>query len=197
MVIFDTFEALNENIIEKIHRDRNERWVQDIVSCFPREKFPNLLITIFGRDAIEWEDPNIEQYELQAFDIVYSGEYLQKAKIDNPEIMENIIKSSGGYPFFLYLSLETYGNIINKGEKPRAEDFRGDYPQIIERFIYNLDKDSVEVLRLMSVPNFYNEEIFEYLIKEFSVSFPITEFEQFNKFSFISCNKQKNELFCK
>ncbi len=31
LIIFDTFEALNENVIEKKHRSKNERWVQEII----------------------------------------------------------------------------------------------------------------------------------------------------------------------
>ena len=47
LIVFDTFEAINEGIIEPEHKRRNERWVQDIISYFCREKFKNL-ITLFG-----------------------------------------------------------------------------------------------------------------------------------------------------
>lgn len=83
-------------------------------------------------------------------------------------------------------SLETYAHMVNNGKKPSASDFEGSYPNIIERFIYNLDKDTVEVLRLMSIPNYYDNDIFDSLIKKFNVSYPLTEFVQFNKYSFVT-----------
>lgn len=211
LLIFDTFEALNENVLEKIHRSKNERWIQDIISYFDRKNFPNILITIFGRDEIEWEEWKdiLVQKELKGFDDNYSREYLQKAGIEEPEIIEAIINCSkvnlssksnsdnNGYPFLLYLCLETYANIKNRkdGPGPRPEDFTGDYPQIIERFLYNLDKDTVEVLRLLSVPNFYTADLFSVLIREYNVSFPMTEFEQFNKYSFVTNSKNGGEFY--
>ena len=43
----------------------------------------------------------------------------------------------------------------------------------------------------MSIPNFYNVDIFNLLIREFNISFPMTEFEQFNKYSFVSYDKNE------
>lgn len=198
LVIFDTFEALNENVIEKVHRSRNERWVQDIIACFSRVDFPGLLFALFGRDKIEWGnewDSLIDQYQLKEFDEEFSREYLFKAGVKEIDIVDRILRSSRGYPFLMYLSLETYANIRNNGEKPDAAYFGSDYTQIIERFLYNLDKDCVEVLRLMSIPNYYNVEVFKLLTREFNVSFPMTEFEQFNKYSFIAIDRQENDYY--
>jgi len=71
-----------------------------------------------------------------------------------------------GYPFLLSLSAETYAQIKNKGEKPKISDFDVGTTKIIERFVYNLEKDCVELLRVMSIPNFYNKSIFEYFLNK-------------------------------
>lgn len=196
IIVFDTFEALNENVLERVHRSRNERWVQEIIEYFDSETFPKLLTIIFGREEIEWDDDwqeMISQYQLREFTADYSREYLQRVGIEEEGIVKRIMNSSKGYPFLLYLSAETYANIKNAGKEPSIEDFGGSHPKIIERFIYNLDKDTVEVLRLMSVPNYYNNEIFEMLIKAYNVSFPMTEYEQFNKYSFVSYDEKESE----
>lgn len=197
LLIFDTFEAINENVIEKIHRSKNERWIQEVISYFDSASFPNMLTMIFGRDEIEWEEWKgiLVQKELKEFDESFSKEYLQKAGVGENGIIDAIIKSSKGYPFLLYLSLETYASLKNRGVEPKKEDFTGNYPQIIERFLYNLDKETVEVLRLLSIPNFYNAQLFSLLIKEYNVSFPMTEFEQFNKYSFITTSKNDEEFY--
>lgn len=196
LMLFDTFEALNENVIEQIHKSKNERWVQEIIEYFDAEQFPNLLITIFGRDKVAWDEDwqeILEQFQLLEFKTDYSKEYLEKAGISDDAIINAIIKSSEGYPFLLYLSLETYANLKNAGKEPTIEDFGGSYPKIIERFIYNLDKDTVEVLRMLSIPNFYNVDIFRLLIDNFNISFPMTEFEQFNKYSFVSYDESEKD----
>lgn len=198
LIVFDTFEAINENVIEQVHRSRNERWIQEIISYFDSETFPNLLVTIFGRDRIEWDsewNDNIEQYQLKEFEEEFSVEYLMKAGLEDREVIRAIINSSNGYPFLLYLSLETYAHMRNSGKLPRPDDFSGSYPQIIERFLYNIDKDTVEVLRLMAIPNFYNVDIFKLLINEFNISFPMTEFEQFNKYSFVSFDEKEQDYY--
>jgi hypothetical protein len=200
LIVFDTFEALNENVLEKIHRNKNERWIQDIISYFGIADFPDnkLLTMIFGRDKIEWDQDwmsLLDQYQLKEFEADYSEEYLKKAGIDNEEMVTAIVQSSKGYPFLLYLSAETYANMKNAGKEPTPKDFDGSYAQVIERFIYNLDKDTVEALRLMSIPNYYNVEIFELLIKEYGVSFYMTEFEQFNKYSFVTCDETGKEFY--
>ena len=47
----------------------------------------------------------------------------------------------------------------------------------------------------MSIPNFYDDDIFNLLIREFNISFPMTEFEQFNKYSFVSYDKNERNYY--
>lgn len=142
----------------------------------------------------DWR-PIIDQYQLQEFDVDYSKQYLQEAGIEESQIVDIIAEKSKGFPLLLYLSAETYVNMKNSGKVPVADDFGGSYPEIIERFLYNLDKDTVEVLRLMSIPNYYNTDIFDVLIEEFNISFPITEYEQFNKYSFVNYDRKENVYY--
>ncbi|WP_339009094.1 tetratricopeptide repeat protein [Fusobacterium animalis] len=195
LIVFDTFEAINEGIIEPEHKRRNERWVQDIISYFCREKFKNLITLIFGREKIIWDDYEdiIEQYKLEEFDYKYSEKYLKKLGILEEDIIKKIIKGSEGYPFLLTLSAETYAQIKNKGEKPKISDFDVGTTKIIERFVYNLEKDCVELLRVMSIPNFYNKSIFEYFLNKNILKISMTEFEEFNSSSFITVDDLEKE----
>lgn len=197
LIVFDTFEALNENVLDEVHRSRNERWVQDIISYFPSEQFNNLLVLIFGRDKLIWPDWEglIDQYQLTEFDDDYSKEYLRRVGISSDEIIDAILVSSRGLPLILYLMSETYVNMKNDGQEPTASDFNGDYPRIVERFLYNLDKDVISVLRILSVANSYDANLFKELIREYNIHFSATDFEQLNRYSFVTKSDADNRYY--
>lgn len=47
----------------------------------------------------------------------------------------------------------------------------------------------------MAIPNFYNVDIFKMLICNFNISFPMTEFEQFNKYSFVNYDEKEHDYY--
>gem|GEM_PF-1434482 len=189
LFIFDTFEALNNKVSELLHRNRNERWIKEFIQYFEKSKYPHCLFTIFGRDAIEWDDCEFENavgfYELKSFDEAYSRLYLDGAGITEPDIVDRICAISGGYPLYLSLSVHTYESIVNSGRTACPDDFGRNYSQIMERFVSNLDEDTVKTLRVLSVSDFYTKDIFEYLIREHVIRSVIMEYEQFKHYSFI------------
>ncbi len=194
LMIIDTFEALNVNENEIVNRNRNERWIQNIIEQFSSDDFPGCLFTIFGREKLARDDDwmqYVTQKELKNFDRIYAKEYLSAAGVSEPEIVEKIVNSSKGYPFYLYLSLRTYIDKKNRKEEISAADFGNNYPQIIERFFYNLSLEDMQILRLMCIPNFYTREIFSLLLGEFGIKFPMTLFRQFNSYSFITEDDDK------
>lgn len=189
LFIIDTFEALNIYSNEVIHRNKNERWVKDLIACLPSNLF-----VIFGREKIQWGEEwekHIELFELENLDMEYSYEYLKRAGITDDNILRKIVESCDGYPFYLSLGLKTYADIINDGRVPMEKDFGGSYPEIIERFIYNLPTDEVELLKILSIPRFYTNKIFILLINEFIAGYPITKFNLFNEYSFVTSEKEK------
>lgn len=185
----DTFEALNAFESDRIHNRSNERWIQDFIAYFPGDLF-----VLFGRDKLTWTDgwePYIKTLELKDFDGGYAGEYLRSGGIAESEIINKIIRSCGGYPFYLSLSLETYADIVNSDRTPKPEDFGKDYPEIIERFVNNLNAFEIETLKIISVPNYYTKEIFELLIKNFNIGYSTTLFSKLNSYSFVMKDKDR------
>jgi len=182
----DTFEALNIQQAESLHRRRNERWVQEIIEQFFQE--PHCRFVICGRDRLEWEtewDEYIQQFELKDFSGDWAKKYLQKAGVDNDVISNAIISGSKGHPFCMYLSAKTFIDIKNKGREPVLEDFGTTPKDIIHRFIYNLDGEEVDVLKYLSIPNYFTCDIFEYILSDFHIACHPERFAQLVSYSFV------------
>lgn len=184
----DTFEALNVQQTEEIHRRRNEDWVQDLIAHFRNDTTPNCLFVICGRDELCWDDEWMEyitQVELKDFTKKWADYYLENAGVQEGDIRAAIIQASQGLPFYLYLSAKTYTDIRNKGIQPCKESFGGNQKQIIQRFIYNLSDDEVRTLKYLAIPKFFTQEIFEYLLSSFKIACDPERFEQIASYSFI------------
>ena len=72
------------------------------------------------------------------------------------------------------------------GETKDDDCFGNEIKDILERFIVNLNSIEIELLKIMSIPNYYNFEIFSHLIDVFNIPYPATQFSSFNQYSFIT-----------
>lgn len=182
----DTFEALNVQQAESLHRRLNERWVQEIIEQFAQ--VPHCRFVICGRDRLEWDadwDEYIDQFELKDFTDEWAKKYLDAAGVKNDEIVQTIITGSKGHPFCMYLSAKTYIDIKNKGREPELKDFGKTPKDIIHRFIYNLDGEEVDILKYLSVPNYFSNEIFELILSDFHIACHPERFAQLVSYSFV------------
>lgn len=192
----DTFEALNVNQSEEIHRRHNEEWIQEIISNFSNLVLPNCIFVICGREPLRWGEEwiaYIQSYHLKDFNQLWAMEYLNQLNILDKAIVDTIIKSSQGHPFYLYISAKTYYDICNKGIVPKASDFKGSFQDIISRFIYNLTSEEVRILKYLSIPNYFTQDIFSYILKEYGISCDPLLFDHITSYSFI--RKENREYY--
>lgn len=184
----DTFEALNVEQTEEIHRRRNEEWFQEFMALFLEEAKRNCFFVIYGRDKLSWENEwmkRIQLVELNEFSPHWIASYMANAGITDQSIASCITKNSKGNPFYLYLSAKTYADICLKGRQPTVQDFGRTPKEIIRRFIYNLSDDEVSIFKYLSVLNFFSYEIFTYLLSKFSIACDPERFNHIIGYSFI------------
>ena len=184
----DTFEALNVEQTEEIHRRKNEEWFQKFMALFLEHSYRNCFFVIYGRDKLAWETEwmnRIKQVELCDFSPQWIDTYLTNAGIYDPSIANFITQNSKGNPFYLYLSAKTYADICRQGKRPSVQDFGKSPKEIIRRFIYNLSDDEVNIFKYLSVPNFFSYEIFTYLLSKFSIACDPERFNHIIAYSFI------------
>ncbi len=184
----DTFEALNVQQTEEIHRRKNEEWIQDLIANFDSDCIPNCRFVIYGRDKLVWEEDwesFITQFELQDFSKDWTRQYLDSAGIKDNNIIKKITSNSKGHPFYLYLSAKTYTDICNQGKTPTIDDFGRNPKEIIRRFIYNLSDEEVNILKYLAVTNSFSYEMFTYILSKFHIACDPERFKHIISYSFI------------
>lgn len=184
----DTFEALNVQQTEEIHRRKNEEWIQDIISYFNNDSIPNCRFVIYGRDKLAWEndwDPYISQFELKDFSKDWARIYLDSSGIKDGNVITKIVSNSKGHPLYLYLSAKTYTDICSQGRVPTPEDFGRNPLEIIRRFIYNLSDEEVNILKYLAVTNSFSYELFKFVLSKFHIACDPERFKHIVSYSFI------------
>jgi tetratricopeptide (TPR) repeat protein len=195
VLFIDTYEALWEN-----HRDEGnfrDEWIrEDLIPRFQR----NVLWVICGREALQWKQIDNEwggyltQYEVEELLRKYCMEYLEIRGITDKEIQEAIFKGSKGVPYHLELSADTYAKIVEIDEKPKPEDFGNNFQEIANRFFRYLSPEEKNSLNVLSIPRFWDYDLFKYLVKEFNTGYSTNNYEDLCSFSFIEkveYNKQQ------
>lgn len=190
VIFIDTYEALWEN--HRSEGNSRDEWIRkELIRCSPKKA----LWVICGKEALGWEEIESEwseyltQCEVKKLIRKYCMEYLEKQGITDKEIQEIIFKGSKGVPYYLELSVNTYVRIIENGDKPKPECFGKNYPEIADRFFRYLSPEEKNALNVLSIPHFWDYDLFEYLVKEFNTGYPTNNYEDLCSFSFIDTSE--------
>lgn len=188
MLFFDTYELLWEEGRSEENKLRNDAWIRAMADL----SFLNHVISVLsGREKLLWELEDKtwhDKLQLILLDVLapeYATLYLSNCKIEDAAIQNSIIKASKGHPYYLDLCVDTYYKLHNSNKDITPYCFDGGFQKIQERFYKSLANNEVSVLRVLSIPRFYDFEIFKMLTEQFQTGYAITEFDNFNAFSFI------------
>ncbi len=132
---------------------------------------------ICGREKLLWVpecdsdwDMYLEQHPVDELPKKYCTKFLVSCGIRNKDIRNVIIKASEGVPYYLNLSVDTFEK-ISKKRQPVPEDFGKTQPEIFNTFVKYLDSNEIKALEVLSVPNFWDRDLFKTLMAEFDTGY--------------------------
>jgi len=186
-IFIDTYEALWDGLRDKGSFHEKDEWIRD--NLIPNMRGVSWVIC--GREKLLWVpecDPDwkmyLEQYPVDELPEENCHEFLEDCGIEDEGIRNVIIKASERVPYYLNLSVDTYEK-ISKKRNPTLQDFGKTQPEIFNTFVKYLYTNEVRALEVLSAPNFWDQDLFEKLMKTFDSGFPIGAFSELIKFSFI------------
>ncbi len=188
-IFIDTYEALWDGQRDKGSFHEKDEWIRDNLI----QNMSGVSWIICGREKLLWTsecDPDwgmyLEHQPVEDLPENYSAVFLKKCGIKEKGIQEVIITASKGVPFYLNLSVDTYEKIIiNEKRLPAPEDFGKTQPEIFKTFVKYLYTNEIRALKVLSIPNFWDQELFKVLMNEFDPGLPIGAFSELIKFSFV------------
>lgn len=187
VIFMDSYEALWENFSLEGGFFLRDEWVRELVS-----HLPGVVWVICGREKLRWNEMDndwetfTEQHLLGGLSETDSAYFLRSCGITNPNIQKVIISASKGVPYYLDLAVDTYQLIKQKyNREPEETDFARNQQEVLTRFLRYLDKNEIETLKVLSVPRYWNNEIFKLLIDEYKTGYPVSAMNVLCRFSFI------------
>ncbi|NYB74515.1 hypothetical protein HZF24_10245 [Sedimentibacter hydroxybenzoicus DSM 7310] len=192
---FDTYESLWDKGRNESNRLKNDSWIRRLVL-----NIPNAIFVISGREKIQWEledeqwSTNISYVSLDVLRRDFAVKYLDICEIKDEKIQSKIIDSAKGHPYYLDLCVDTYYKLLNTDRQISVDSFGRGRIEIQECFLKNLSDSEINTLRVLVIPRFYDNIIFELLINTFQTGYSVINMESFNSFSFVKRDKN-NKYF--
>lgn len=142
----------------------------------------NCMFVSFGREQLVWEkdwDNILVQQNIQGFTENESKKFLIDNGIRNLEIINLVVRNSGGVPLYLQAALKIYKDIINNGLVPDINDFQATVgKQILKQMIKYANESDKLLYRVLSLVNSFDYALFSYIRREFSTSFDFLKLKQ-------------------
>ena len=176
LIALDTYEALWHTGMGSSGRRREprERWLVDLVS-----ELPEVLWVIGGRDRLSWEESYdrgwseaCEQHLVGQLSDDDARSFLAKRGIEEPAIVEKVLRQAAGVPFYLELQTQLYDK--TPAEERTPEVFGGSHQEQIDRLLTHLDASERATLRLMAAFGLWDRELFRQAVTHFATGYPAT-----------------------
>ncbi|MBL4811235.1 MAG: tetratricopeptide repeat protein [Rhodobacteraceae bacterium] len=160
-ICLDTFEALwrDYNSNDTVNGAHADEWVRNLV-----QDAPGVLFLIFGRDKLRWDEidkdwaPIVDSHSLGKLSDQDADQFLAGVPIEDADIREKIVSSSGGLPFYLDLQVSQYADLSEDGV-PQIDDFAASQHDVLPRFWNHLSDPEREIMRYASYPHDLSEPI--------------------------------------
>ena len=186
VLFIDTYEALWEKERGQGTFNSRDEWIRELILNLPNSS----LWVICGREKLRWNEVNrdwsnyLEQHNLEKLPKKYALIFINLCGIKENEIKRVILKASECVPYYLELEIDTYTE-ISKTRSPKPDDFAKTHSEIFDRFMKYLNGPEQETLKVLSIPRFWNRDIFNSLIEKFNTGYSLTAFSELKRFSFV------------
>ncbi len=184
LIALDTYETLWHAGMGRSGRRREprERWLVDLVS-----ELPEVLWVIGGRDRLSWEEgyergwsEACEQHLVGQLSDEDARSFLAKRGIEEPAIVEKILRQASGVPFYLELETQLYDQ--TPAEERTPEVFGGSQQEQIDRLLTHLDASERATLKLLAAFGIWDRELFRQAVTHFATGYPATEVAELGRF---------------
>lgn len=195
VIFLDTYELLWSNGQNDSNKLITDKWVREL-TVFSN----NVIFVISGREELLWcldkeyQQDKLITVPLEMLSKEYAKKFLESCQITNIELQDAIINSSQGYPYYLDLCVDTYYKVTSARKPIDIELFNGGFQEIQERFFKSLTGSERESLKVLSIPRFYDIEIFGYLTGRFNTGYPVSSINNFNLFSFVKSGENGKNI---
>jgi tetratricopeptide repeat protein len=187
VLFIDTYEALWEGMRTEGRFFSQDEWVRELVA-----HLPEVLWIIAGRERLRWEELQEDWRNYQHQHLVGglaeedARRLLASCGITEEALQEVIVRGSKGVPLDLNLRMDAYWQVKDTQQRdPSPSDFRGTPQDILDRFLRDLDRSETETLKVLSIPRFWDRELFESLIKEFDTGYPASALPELRRISLV------------
>jgi len=188
VIFLDTYEALSETERSEGKQYQQDEWVRELVA-----QLPEVLWVVCGRETLRWDefDPDwgacLSRHLVGGLAEADARQFLASCGIADQHVRDAIVEGSSGLPYYLDLAVDTYLEIKRQDSgQPRPDDFARSPQEVLARFLRHLTQAEIETLKVLSVPRFWDYELFRALVREFQTGYPLTAFNNLCRFSFIN-----------
>jgi len=193
VIFIDTYEDLWKSYTGKGIKCELDDWLHGDNKLIQRS--PGVLWVIFGREKLIWDEKNSEwegslfPYRIEKLPEENAQSFLDQCGVNEKAIQDAIVQGSEGIPFYINLEVDTYNNIKRNEERtPHLEDFNTGKTreEVVKRFLHHVNREEQSILKLLSSLRYFDDKLFELLVKEFNIGYSIEFYPEFCKYSFIS-----------
>jgi tetratricopeptide (TPR) repeat protein len=176
----DAHEVLKCKLENVVTCDEPDEWLRELIGASEHGLF-----VIGGREYLKWADTNpvwgdfLDQHILGHLTDQDADYFLSSVPISDDSIRQSIVKVSKGLPLYLDLCVTIYLRLRAEGHIVKTEDFQIAENEIIFHFINHLPRDEREAIKVTSLLNFFDKELFIFLMKELNISLSYIRFYDF------------------
>ncbi|MFM7640796.1 MAG: tetratricopeptide repeat protein [Cyanobium sp.] len=150
-------------------------------------ELPEVLWVVGGRDRLSWEEgydrgwsEACEQHLVGQLSEEDGRSFLAKRSIQEPAIVEKILRQAAGVPFYLELETQLYDQ--TPADERTPELFGGSQQEQIDRLLTHLDASERATLKLLAAFGIWDRELFSQAVTHFATGYPATGAAELGRF---------------
>ena len=188
VVLFDTYEALVNEISSTGEVLNNDLWLRDKKGLI--QTIPNVVWVIAGREKLKWEMFNpgwaetLEQHILEKLSEKDADGFLKEAGIKDEELRKALYDLTQGTPVYLDLCVDTYEAVRDTGKIPTIDDFGKNVYSLVDRFLKYMSDDKKAMVYVLSCLQTWDYGLLKAIWPN-NLAFSLL-YDKVKKFSFIS-----------
>lgn len=186
-ILVDAHEALWEDVATTGGLQQRDAWLRDLAyQC------PGVMVVVNSRDELPWKQyddfwtskERLISRRLDDLAPEHRTTFLEASGVGDPSLVAVIANASRGVPFYLHLAVD----VLAAAPPDRLlslADFGDTADTIVGRFVSHVPRAEEELLKVLSVPRFWNPRLGGSLARHFNIGFALSRWAEFSQYSFI------------